>query len=45
MSPSEKKVLMRQEAESKLFAQAKAHLRSVEEKDNVVKLRSGRSKT
>ncbi|XP_020893786.1 myelin transcription factor 1 isoform X2 [Exaiptasia diaphana] len=44
VSPSEKKVLMRQEAETKLFAQAKAHFRNSEDKQQVVKLRSGRSR-
>ena len=44
VSPTDKKILMRQEAETKLFAQAKAHLKIVEEKEKTVKLRSGRSK-
>ncbi|EDO41350.1 predicted protein [Nematostella vectensis] len=44
VSPTEKKILMRQEAESKLFAQAQAHARTSEEREKIVKLRSGRGK-
>ena len=42
VSPSEKKVLMRQEAESKLLAQANAS--RVSEPVRLVKVRSGKGK-